>query len=69
MANIVAYGPLKNKWGARKTEDGSVCVAGGPKKTKAVMKRDIIAALPLCNTIWKEEDGEGKREKRISKRW
>lgn len=28
-----------------------VCVAGGPKKTKAFMKKDITVSQPLCNTI------------------
>lgn len=45
--------------GVRNIERMERCVARGPK-TKAFMKRDIIVALALCNTIWKEET-EGRK--------
>lgn len=45
--------------GVRNIERMELCVARGPK-TKAFMKRDIIVALALCNTIWKEET-EGRK--------
>lgn len=68
-----SYGLLKNtgfcceRRRKKDGEDGSVCVAGGPKHTKAFVKRDIIVDLPQCNTIWKEEDGGGEGERNQQK--
>ena len=43
------------------------CLAGGSKKTKVFMKRDIIGAVHVHNTIREEEDtGRGRGETLVS---